>query len=220
MQSEKTTKQGPEKFKELLAEWKLDQYTDAFEKGEWTNPMDWSIFVGEESKDFEEILNDLIPKKPYALKFKHMVRKWLLQTLQQGGEKTEEGVERGEEEEEEKKEERETTHKFAGGPYWIMSVSSKRFLDVEGDSQNDCTPIIEWSHHGKENQQFVIEPKKDEKECYYVKCVNSGKYWDINGANKDNGAILIQYSHHGNSNQCFYFNLLENGTFEIIAKHS
>lgn len=103
-------------------------------------------------------------------------------------------------------------------PFWVFAKHSGKALDVAGASKANSAQIIQYDHHGGENQVFFVEPVGGGH--YRIVALHSGKVLDVAGASNSNGAKIIQYEWHGGDNQRFRFEHVGAGYYKIIAKHS
>jgi hypothetical protein len=81
----------------------------------------------------------------------------------------------------------------------IQSVGSGKVLDVEGGSNDDSAPIIQFQDHGGSNQRWRLESVGNG--LFRIVSAASGKVLDVEGGSLDNGARVIQFRDHGGPNQ-------------------
>lgn len=97
--------------------------------------------------------------------------------------------------------------------YIIQNVKSGKVLDVKGGSTADGANIIQWTQHGRENQQFKIEQISNG--AFIITNVKSGKALDVKGGSTADGANIIQWTRHGRENQQFRFRKTSEGNYLI-----
>ena len=81
------------------------------------------------------------------------------------------------------------------------AMSSKRCLDVKGNSQDNGRNLQIWKCHFDANQQFRVVDMGGGRVVIVAR--HSGKVFDVKGGVKEikNGTIVQQYDVHGQSNQ-------------------
>jgi hypothetical protein len=71
--------------------------------------------------------------------------------------------------------------------YWSLA------LDVQGGSQANDAPVIEWPVNGGANQKWTFV-RVEGRDAYQIRNVNSGKCLTVQGASLSQGAKLVQYA--------------------------
>jgi Ricin-type beta-trefoil lectin domain-like len=92
-----------------------------------------------------------------------------------------------------------------GDYYKIVNHKTGMALNVQNESKEGGTPIIQWDAKApNENQQWTLEKKGD---AYAIKARHSGMVIDVANEKKDRKALLIQYpfKETDNDNQLFEF---------------
>jgi len=81
-------------------------------------------------------------------------------------------------------------------PFYIQSVQSGKYLDVEGGSSEQGAKVITWDFHGGKNQQWSYRNGM-------IVSKSNGLVLDITGA-RETGEIIV-WSEHGGNNQKWHF---------------
>lgn len=92
-----------------------------------------------------------------------------------------------------------------GDYYKIVNRKTGMALNVQNESRDGGTPIIQWDAKApNENQQWTLEKKGDN---YAIKARHSGLVLDVADGSKDRKAPLVQnpFKETDNENQLFEF---------------
>jgi uncharacterized repeat protein (TIGR03803 family) len=100
----------------------------------------------------------------------------------------------------------------------IVSRNSGKCLDVFGASTDAAAPVIQWTCHGGQNQQWRLEPVGGS--AFQIIARHSGQALDVFGASLDDVTPIIQYPVHGGDNQVWTIEPTSDGYVRIIARHS
>jgi predicted alpha-1,6-mannanase (GH76 family) len=106
----------------------------------------------------------------------------------------------------------------SGEAYSIISKSSGKAMDVEGNSTEDGANVLQWQNYGQSNQRWIVTSVGDNQ--YSIINVNSGKSLDLDGGGEENGANVLQWEWHGGSNQRWYIVADGNSYFTIVSAAS
>jgi hypothetical protein len=107
---------------------------------------------------------------------------------------------------------------IAAGNYLVKSVNSGKCTDVGGGSLADGGDVIQWTCHGRANQQWTV---KDLGTGYYeLRNVNSGKCLDVYQSGTADGTDVDQWRCNGQSNQQWKFVSASSGIYELRARNS
>ncbi len=101
-----------------------------------------------------------------------------------------------------------------------VSQSSGKCLDVAHASKANGAPVIQYTCHDSDNQQW-IGVSAGGPNTFYIKAKHSGKCLDVAHASKANGAQVIQYTcHEGVNQQWKSVEDKDHKGFYLVAKHS
>jgi M6 family metalloprotease-like protein/uncharacterized repeat protein (TIGR02543 family) len=95
------------------------------------------------------------------------------------------------------------TYNVDTGYYSITAVHSGKVFDVENGFTSVGTRVIQWTGHGRFNQQWYIAP--DVEGTYAIHSVASGLALDVKDGFALDGASLIMWPYHGRANQRWIF---------------
>jgi len=102
---------------------------------------------------------------------------------------------------------------------FIFSRQSGKCLDIAGASQEDGAELIQYQFHGRENQQFLLQPLKDG--YYHLIVKHSGKCLAVPETRQQNGVTVVQYAPHTDwIDQQWQFQSLSKDYHRIVARHS
>ena len=102
--------------------------------------------------------------------------------------------------------------------YEIVSRNIGKCLDVSGASTDAAAPVIQWTCHGGENQQWRLEPAGGG--AVRIIARHSGQVLDVYGALLDDVTPIIQWPVHGGDNQAWTLEPASDGYVSIVARHS
>jgi len=87
--------------------------------------------------------------------------------------------------------------------FLVVNQNSGKCMDLDGGSQADGAPIIQWACHGGVNQQW--RPMLRGRGFFEVAVAQSGKCLAVKDASLDNGADIVQMPCGGyKGNQLWY----------------
>ena len=103
------------------------------------------------------------------------------------------------------------------GTYWIQSKKSSLVMDVNGGSTAQGADIIQWTFHGRSNQQWKIEALGN---GYYkiTSVLNPAYSLDIYDGSTTLGNRVIQWPYHGGINQQWKIIANGDGTVSITSR--
>lgn len=95
-------------------------------------------------------------------------------------------------------------------------ANPNKVLDIAGENKSAGGEVCMWDHHGRDNQQWKIDPLP--VKYFFIKSKLNGKVLDIEGGSKDKGArvIMFQQKGHDSSNQLWFEDCYGN----IRSKHN
>ncbi len=111
-----------------------------------------------------------------------------------------------------------TSGTITAGIYKLASVSSGKFMDIEGVSLANGAKVLQWSSNSGNNQKFRIEPVSGG--FYKITAVHSGKVIEVLGASTTPGVQLVQNPYTGTDNQLWSFTNTGTGSYIITNKLS
>ena len=103
------------------------------------------------------------------------------------------------------------------GIYNIRSKNSELVMDVYGGGTTEGTNIIQWTYHGRSNQQWTFASLGNG--YYKITSVLNPQYsLDVYGGGTDLGNRVIQWTYHGGTNQ--QWKIIENadGTVSLMSR--
>jgi len=100
----------------------------------------------------------------------------------------------------------------------LVSRNSGKCLDVYGASTDAAAPVIQWTCHGGQNQQWRLEPVGGN--AFQIIARHSGQALDVFGASLDDVTPIIQYPVHGGDNQVWTIEPTSDGYVRLVARHS
>lgn len=71
-------------------------------------------------------------------------------------------------------------------------ANPNKVLDVVGNKKDKGAEICSWDFHGRDNQQWKIEPQPTR--YFYIKSALNGKVLDVEGGHAGHGKKVIMYS--------------------------
>ncbi len=104
-----------------------------------------------------------------------------------------------------------------GHIYTIKNVSSGKYIDVDGFSQDNHANIHQWKNTGADNQRWLVQ---EENGLYTFKALHSNKCMDVEREGKHDGANIQQYDCNGKNNQKWEVTRLEEGNYKIASVNS
>ena len=101
------------------------------------------------------------------------------------------------------------------GYYFIQSsLSSNKYVEIEGSSSANCANVQLYDFSGKSNQVFSISKTSD---YYLISPLCSGLLLDTDGNSASVGQNLIQYQNSGVAGQHWYFKDAGNEYYSICS---
>ncbi|MES2730646.1 MAG: RICIN domain-containing protein [Bacteroidota bacterium] len=107
---------------------------------------------------------------------------------------------------------------LANGTYRLMSKSSRKYIDVYGQSKAAEAILHQWALTGNLNQQWQIENLGSN----YLKltAAHSGRVMDVAGLSMVEGATIYQWDWKNSQNQRFKLTDVGGGYYSLTAQHS
>jgi len=91
---------------------------------------------------------------------------------------------------------------LANGEYFIQVNSTKKYIAIEGISQQNGAQLVQWDFENNPNHKFVVRGIGNN--LYTFKAVHSGKYLSLDGTEGQRGAKIIQWDWVNQDNQKWY----------------
>lgn len=104
-----------------------------------------------------------------------------------------------------------------GKTYYIKSVHSGKYIDVDGYSTDNGGNIHQWSYTGNTNQQWEVISNGSN---YRLISVYSGKALEVSGYSNSNGGNIQQWGYVGNDYQKFTFTGSSSDGYQMICQGS
>lgn len=104
------------------------------------------------------------------------------------------------------------------GVYKIKGRNSGKYMDMDGNSTNNTTKVVQWDDEGSEvYQQFKFNEL--ENGVYSITSVPSGRVFDIADFSSNNGAELQIHDSNFGANQQFILIDAGDGYHQLVARH-
>lgn len=101
------------------------------------------------------------------------------------------------------------------GEYFIQVNTTKKYIAIEGISQDNGAKLVQWDFANNPNHKFII--KNTGNNLYTIKAVHSGKYLSLEGTQGQQGAKIIQWDWVNQDNQKWFISASskQTGSFSI-----
>jgi hypothetical protein len=108
---------------------------------------------------------------------------------------------------------------IAAGWVSMISKNSGKCAEVRDASLDELAPLDQGTCVGQDNQQFLFTAVAG---GYEITVKHSGLQLDVEGGPNaiSDGAQIVQYPYWGGSNEVFTLTLMDDGSYEVIAKNS
>lgn len=93
--------------------------------------------------------------------------------------------------------------------YIIYAMHSRQVIDLSGSNKADCTPIIQYTPNGGENQNWIVIKNADNS--ITLKNEAGQKVMDVEGGQFKNGTRVISYTQHDGANQHWNLEMVSQG---------
>lgn len=113
------------------------------------------------------------------------------------------------------------TGSYLAGTQWGSSHAAESRDQAAAPATPDDTDAQEEDDEEPEDEDPEELPAGIDPEAFYVlRNTEVDRAMDVSGVSPDNNAPVVLWDTHGEPNQQFRFEPIDDGTFEIVARHS
>lgn len=104
-----------------------------------------------------------------------------------------------------------------GGVWKIRNRNSGKYLDLENNSSEANTPIVQWDNEGEDDTQFWVLSEVESGVYSITSLTNPNRGFDVAWGSADNGTQVLLYDYQGGNHQKFRLVDMGDGYYQIIA---
>ena len=105
---------------------------------------------------------------------------------------------------------------FEDGTYYLKNKATKKYLDIQGPSNESGAITHQWKMHGYASQQWEFELQTSG--YYKIKSVHSGLYLSVENNSSEQNTAVVQKEFNNGSGQLWKVELLNDGAYKLTPK--